>query len=104
VFREQKVIFWGSCQRHDRAQSPKNLLAHFISFFNNRGYANNEFWGWKHVFLFFSPSFTDDIAKHLNNSVGEINTMLQGPHAHLISLCIFQLSSIYILFFHFQFF
>jgi hypothetical protein len=72
-------VYWGSCKRACKAQNPFNLLAHVVSFFNNRGYASHYLFGYKHIFLFLSPDVTKEVHQDLETSVKRLNNMLKNP-------------------------
>jgi hypothetical protein len=93
--REQQIVYCGSCKRSCRAQQPTNLLAHVISFFNNRGYSAHYLFNFKHIFLFISPEMDDEHRQEMQNSVQRLNQLLQGDQAQLIQLAREQLSNVF---------
>jgi len=50
-----KRIYFGSCKINPSKHEYLNLLAHVISFYNNRGWDKHKWFNYDHVFVFISP-------------------------------------------------
>jgi len=81
-----QVIYWGSCKRNGMRHVPFNSLCHVISFFNNRDYSEHKWYSWKHRFVFFSPSFTEEMRNGLIKSSVEMNNWLEKSNINEITL------------------
>jgi len=95
VNEEEKIIFWGSCKRSSSQQSRQNLLAHVISFFNNRGYREHQFYHFQHHFFFLSPTFTERERDTFGQSCTQfLNQLLHASEISVLDECVQKLSNI----------
>jgi len=92
VDKQSSTVFWGSCKRNGQNHSLWNQLCHVISFFNNRG-QNHEWYNWKHVFVFLSPTFTTEKRQKLT-ACTELNEWLERSQKDdVIRMCVSNLSN-----------
>ncbi len=84
---KQSTIYWGSCKRNCQIQDTWNLMAHVVSFFNNRGYDSDEWWSAQHVFMFLSPTFDEKKESALKNSLLPLNTALASDKSRVLKAC-----------------
>ena len=57
VNSRKRTIFWGSCKLDFQKHKALTLLAHVVSYFNNRGWDKHPYITYRHVFIFCSPVF-----------------------------------------------
>jgi len=81
-----KTVIWCSCKRTSHYQDHYNLMAHVVSFFNNRGYNHHSWYKYSHILLFLSPTFSTDQRKNLEECVQSVNECLLGDRGKLIDL------------------
>jgi len=91
----KKVVYWGSCKLKAHKQDASNLMAHVVSYFNNRGWQLHEYFTYHHVFLFISPTFCyEDQQRLLKPSVEDLNAILStGRSMPVKEVCCRKLSN-----------
>lgn len=88
VDKKTEVVYWGSCKMNARKQDPCNLMAHVVSYFNNRGWQLHDYFTYRHVFLFISPTFSEEDRKSFSElpqqSVEALNAILSTGRSQTV--------------------
>jgi hypothetical protein len=89
VWKPKKVVLWGSLKLDPAAHMPTKHLCHVVSYFNNRNFAKDDYYNYKHILCFISPEMPLADRQHLNDAskLQQLNALLHGPANKLLQTC-----------------